>query len=339
MDSWADVRRLGARRMDVLAEVGFRAARGHGATAGTDAMTALREIVPAEAYELVVYDPGANYHRSLTFDGYEPENPQVGAVDFTRTETFREVITLGGPSRMNGPDDDFAETSYFRNHLAPYGWRAGLTAPLFLRDGRYTGLLHLSARDPEAFDEGTSEVIRAVTPVLAHVTDVLSHPDPLGLPRGCGTLAFDATGRHHPLTGRPHSEAIAGEPRMADLAREFLSSGESHRRRLWQDHTGCWRDLHLVRSALPVDGAPDCAVLAERPCRIPYGLTPREIDVLALVAEGDSNPKIAARLVLSVRTVTTHIAHIFDKLGCDSRVRATAIALREGLVRAELDGV
>ncbi|MGW7579003.1 response regulator transcription factor [Streptomyces sp. NPDC054765] len=301
-------------------------------------MTALREIVPAEAYELVVYDSAANLHHSLTFDGYEPENPQVGAVEFARTETFRQIMALRGPARLDEPDSDFSRTRYFQDYLGPYGWRAGLTAPLFLRDGRYTGLLHLSARDPEAFDEETSEVIRAVSPVLAHITDVLRQPDPLGLPQGCSALAFEAAGPHRPLTGRPHSEAIAAEPRMADLAREFLSSGESHRRRLWQDPTGCWRDLHLVRSARPVDGVPDCAVLAEQPCRIPYGLTPREIDVLTRIAHGDSNPEIAARLVLSVRTVTTHIAHIFDKLGCDSRVRATAIALREGLVQVEISG-
>ncbi|MFE7244915.1 response regulator transcription factor [Streptomyces sp. NPDC057580] len=333
MDSWADTRRLGAHRMEVLAEVGFRAARGHGAAAGIDAMDALREIVPAEAYELVVYDSVANRHHSLTFDGYSPENPELGAVEFPRTEAFREAIALRGPTRMNEPGSDFAQTPYFQDYIAPYGWRAGLTAPLFLRDGRYTGMLHLSAFDPEAFDEETSEVIRAVSPVLAHVTDVMRHVDSLGLPQGCSALAFEATGSRRPLTGRPFSAAIAAEPRMADLAREFLSSRESHRRGLWQDRTGHWRDLHLVRSASSIDGTPDCAVLAERPCRVPYGLTPRELDVLGLIAHGDSNPEIAARLVLSVRTVTTHIVHIFDKLGCDSRVRAAGIALREGLVR------
>ncbi|WP_328941101.1 LuxR C-terminal-related transcriptional regulator [Streptomyces sp. NBC_00250] len=123
------------------------------------------------------------------------------------------------------------------------------------------------------------------------------------------------------------------------LAQEFPSSGEAHRGTLWQDRTGQWRDLHLIRSVPSIDGAPACAVLAERPFRVPYGLTPRELDVLGLiVAHGYSNPEIAARLVLSVRTVITHIVHIFDKLGCDSRVRAAAIALREGLVRVEFAG-
>jgi len=336
MDPWANGRRLGARRMDVLAEVGFRAARGHGAAAGVDTMAALRELVPAEAFELVAFDAASNVHRSLTFDGYKPDNPQVGAVEYARTESFRHVMARRGPARMNEPDSDFADTPYFRDYIAPGGWRAGLTAPLILRDGRYTGLLHLSARDPDAFDEETSEVIRAVSPVLAHVTDVLHHPDPLGLPQGYNALVFDATGPHRPLAGRPQSEAIAAEPGLAGLARAFLASGESHRRGLWRDGTGHWRDLHLVRAGTLLDGAPDCAVLAERPCRIPYGLSPREIDVLTLIARGHSNPEIAARLVLSVRTVTTHIEHIFTKLGCDSRVRAAATALREGLVQVEL---
>ena len=53
-------------------------------------------------------------------------------------------------------------------------------------------------------------------------------------------------------------------------------------------------------------------------------LTRRERDVAALVAEGMSNSQIAASLVISVRTVETHVQHIMDKLGCGTRAQIAA---------------
>jgi non-specific serine/threonine protein kinase len=62
------------------------------------------------------------------------------------------------------------------------------------------------------------------------------------------------------------------------------------------------------------------------------GLTPRERDVLRLVVAGRSNPEIAAALFLSRRTVTTHLTHIFTKLGVAGRAEAAVLAVRRGLV-------
>ena len=64
---------------------------------------------------------------------------------------------------------------------------------------------------------------------------------------------------------------------------------------------------------------------------LPAGLTPREAEVLRLVAQGRSNRDIADVLVLSPRTVKRHIENIFDKLGVSSRAAATAFALRNEL--------
>jgi two-component system, NarL family, response regulator LiaR len=65
-------------------------------------------------------------------------------------------------------------------------------------------------------------------------------------------------------------------------------------------------------------------------------LTARELDVVRLVAQGCSNQDIAARLVVSERTVSTHVSNILSKLHVANRTQAALYALREGLVT--LDG-
>jgi DNA-binding NarL/FixJ family response regulator len=61
-------------------------------------------------------------------------------------------------------------------------------------------------------------------------------------------------------------------------------------------------------------------------------LSQRELDVLTLVVEGNSNQEIADRLILSVETVKTHMRHIMEKLSVSDRTQAAVKAMREGLV-------
>jgi NarL family two-component system response regulator LiaR len=64
-------------------------------------------------------------------------------------------------------------------------------------------------------------------------------------------------------------------------------------------------------------------------------LTEREIEVLGLAARGLSNQDIANKLYLSLRTVQTHLSHIFNKLQVSSRTEAVVRALKEGWVSLE----
>jgi DNA-binding CsgD family transcriptional regulator len=63
-----------------------------------------------------------------------------------------------------------------------------------------------------------------------------------------------------------------------------------------------------------------------------HGLTPRELQVLRLVATGVTNRSIAAELVLSERTIDRHVSNIFTKLGVSSRAAATAYAYEHALI-------
>ena len=62
------------------------------------------------------------------------------------------------------------------------------------------------------------------------------------------------------------------------------------------------------------------------------GLTPREVEVLRLIATGASNQQIADRLVISDRTVARHVSNMFTKLGVSPRAAATAYAYEHDLV-------
>lgn len=63
----------------------------------------------------------------------------------------------------------------------------------------------------------------------------------------------------------------------------------------------------------------------------PYGLTPRESEIVEAIAAGESNREIGARLNISLQTVKHHLTSIFDKTGTSSRLELALFAIRHGL--------
>jgi predicted ATPase/DNA-binding CsgD family transcriptional regulator len=84
--------------------------------------------------------------------------------------------------------------------------------------------------------------------------------------------------------------------------------------------------------ALPTPGERSSSPTTASPSTYPDGLTTREVEVLRVVAQGLTNEQVAERLVISPRTVDTHLTSIYSKIGVSSRSAATRYAIEHHLV-------
>jgi DNA-binding NarL/FixJ family response regulator len=83
----------------------------------------------------------------------------------------------------------------------------------------------------------------------------------------------------------------------------------------------------MLAELTALGSAPAPATASETPT-----LTPRESEILALVAEGRSNGEIGKQLFISTKTVSVHVSNILAKLEAASRTEAAAVARRRGLL-------
>jgi ATP/maltotriose-dependent transcriptional regulator MalT len=121
-------------------------------------------------------------------------------------------------------------------------------------------------------------------------------------------------------------------------------------KRRMPEATDVYRAAHqridTIISQLPDDHLRDCfsnsaqvqqvrqsvaAITARTKPEVPAGLTPRELEVLRLVASGATNAHVAQVLSISPRTVDVHMTSILSKTGCANRATAVSFALRHGL--------
>jgi DNA-binding CsgD family transcriptional regulator len=103
------------------------------------------------------------------------------------------------------------------------------------------------------------------------------------------------------------------------------------------DEDGACLEIDAAKSVFErLGAAPDLArieaLTKENPCGDAHGLTPRELQVLRLIAAGETNKAIAGKLFLSEKTVDRHVSNILTKLDVSSRTAATAFAYQHKLI-------
>jgi PAS domain S-box-containing protein len=142
---------------------------------------------------------------------------------------------------------------------------------------------------------------------------------------------------------------LRGAHYSALIAAESLETATRHFERLYESDPEVEVELNLMRpdgsrvrsevSSFPLEGIGLCCgafgLAGSRPrprTTASTDLTPRQLDVLLLLAGGASTTQIAGELYLSETTVRNHISHILQVLGVHSRLAAVAKARREGLI-------
>jgi DNA-binding CsgD family transcriptional regulator len=115
----------------------------------------------------------------------------------------------------------------------------------------------------------------------------------------------------------------------AVLRRAYEAAG-----RLGADHLG--RELAMLAQRARIKLAPASDEATDAPADDPTGLTARQLEVLALIAEGQTNREIAETLFISEKTAGAHVSSILARLGVRSRVEAATTAHRLGIARTEV---
>jgi HD-GYP domain-containing protein (c-di-GMP phosphodiesterase class II) len=169
-----------------------------------------------------------------------------------------------------------------------------------------------------------TERMLARPPILARLGAIASvtneRSDGSGYHRGLSGSAIPAAGRllaaacaYRAMTEpRPHRPAMTAKAAAAELTRE-IRAGRF--------------DADAANSVLAAAGqAPG------KRWSGPAGLTPREVEVLALIARGASNRQVASALGISTKTAGTHIERIYSKIGASTRSTATLFAMQHGLL-------
>ena len=95
-----------------------------------------------------------------------------------------------------------------------------------------------------------------------------------------------------------------------------------------------WIDSQIARVVLAniQNNQQDISLKNQKDANKKYGLTKKELEVLALMADGLSNQKISEKLVVSISTTKAHVHNILQKLYLTDRTKAVIVALKEGLV-------
>jgi DNA-binding CsgD family transcriptional regulator len=297
----------------------------------------LEVAVPFDAAWLAAVDPLRSDYVTLASVGLNDHvvhflGGPVMAHDIEVTGNNRDRPPMS-PSDLPYPAE---ELSSWSECLIPAGFHQALAVALFAPGGRHVGFLSLLFGSGVPPARAARRRLAALAPVVARGVDPMpSLLSTARLVRGAtaGTV-LHSDQRTESLPGLDAAPVLAEGSNVVDMASERLADGNVYSSFLWPLGGSHAPDGHARVTVLAApEDLPDFleGVVLLSQVRELYALTPRELEVLGLVADGCSNAEVAQALVLAPRTVAAHIEHLLLKLDATTRTLAAVRAERKGL--------
>lgn len=296
----------------------------------------LANIVAYDAAQISCWDPHQLSHRTVASRGYTDDMREALNGSMYRDDRVWSILEQrNDPVFWRDCPFDRNESAFYVNAVEGHGFREGGT--MLLRDGRgeHLGMLSLNIESAAAPGDSARDLVGIIGAGLLNLVDRLAPARHLAtvLPSQWPTAALDWHGRWTPLT----AEGLPPHP-LLEAVSDMLAREDSQTKFRWHEsHSGPGRRRSdpLLVEVFPFKHPTCRAVVTWSRQRLPYGLTKRESDVLALLAAGASNAAIAETLSLSIRTVTTHVERILAKMEVPTRTAAALIAQHDGLISVD----
>lgn len=294
----------------------------------------LKSLIPFDAAELASINPISGETVGITNTGYE-----TAVLEGLRSAPFIELMYLldlpdtGRPIRMKDLPGDPLDNWAVSDLLLPAGYAEGMTMALRSPDGRFTGVLNLSTTSRDHPSDLARDVVAKLCTVLGSLVDPMRSGRWLAMLLGAESMAvgLDNQGCTVPLPGIAGHSLLTDGTDLVEVAQGAAGMG-TWNSFVWPDDETWYR----VRVVPCKDEQPITSVISMDTFDI-GPLTRRELEVITLAADGLSNVEISNALVISSRTVGTHIEHILGKLSAPNRAAAVAYALREGLIMGKVE--
>lgn len=293
----------------------------------------LHRLLPFDGAWLALRDEERRGHRSLVSCGWDRRTAayldgpvlvdEIEQFGMTRSRTPLRVADLPVPAH---------ELRSWAECLLPAGFHEGLGLCLFASDGRHLGFLGLFTTSAAVPSDAARDLLADLAPALAQAVD------PLRSAAAAARIVHNATagvilnrsGGVSPLPGLPGHDALRAGSAVVGAAQDLLDGPQASF--LLPVRSAPGGHLRVTALDAPQD-APDhiTAIVVLSPCGELHGLTHRELEVLGLLIAGRRNAEIAQVLVVTQRTVATHVEHILTKLEAVTRALAAVRAQRHGL--------
>ncbi len=211
------------------------------------------------------------------------------------------------------------------DYLRPAGFKEGITLLMKETDGSLCGVLNLSCCDPGEATEEAREVVNQAGPTLTNLV------------------------REVHLADRNESVYVIGTDGRLTLQQGGSKTDDSHHESLVRDQLDRLGTLQPSVTTIPSDGADSGAYEMQVVALTSFDgvavrgvvvirdagetlLSPREIEVIRLVAAGLTNAQISEELGIARRTVASHVEHILTRMGVGTRTAAAVLAAQSGLL-------